>query len=403
MKKKDITPLESLQRAKLMMGYDTSKTLTENRVVINEQEASITDISKAAREIDYLLTGNVKYKHLTKIKNTLEDDILGKKTNDGKCALNKLFNYYEKIEKNPFSSSYTWRKTLLADLTYEDFWNRSTMIKDIKNSKEASEPEFEDAKEELLKLIDKELKTFCKTNSSTSTDQKSNVDYWKQKFPCVFNTQGATDGTIKQDTSKYYYLVINGNKDKYRLYNNGAVWHIQKAIRLGVLKCDNNNIIIENKKPKKLLEQINDDKLQQKLQQTQQQQTQQTQQQQSQQQTTGKLHPIPKALVNSSGVGKFQEWVNNVAPGILGRFGVDRKYGDFTKNAWEKYGERYLKELSGGSTSSTSTTSTQPTKPTLSYGAETTSRPATNTTANYPLQVSDSGGVETEYMADGTY
>lgn len=387
MKKKDITPLESLQRVKLMMGYDMSKTLTENRVVINEQEASITDISKAAREIDYLLTGNVKYKHLAKIKNILEDDILGKKTNDGECALNKLFNYYEKIEKNRFASSYSFRKTWFVDWTHEDWWNRTTMIKDIKNSKEASEPEFEDAKKELLDLIDKELKTFCKTNSSTSTNRTSDINYWKRIFPCVFNTQGATNGTIKQDTYKYYYLVINGTKDNYRLYNNGAVWHKQKAIRLGVLKCDNNNIIIENKKPKKLLEQINDDKLQQKLQQIQ------------QQQTTGKLHPIPVQLKNSSGVEKFQEWVYKIEPQILGRFGVDAKYGNFTKNAWEKYGDRYLKELSGGSTS----TQSQPTRPPLNYGAETTPRTATGTTTNYPVQVSVSGGVQTEYMQDGTY
>jgi hypothetical protein len=75
------------------------------------------------------------------------------------------------------------------------------------------------------------------------------------------------------------------------------------------------------------------------------------QSQSTQQQTTDKLL-IPKQLVNSSGVKKFQEWVNSVEPGILGKFGADGKYGNLTKNAWLKHGQTYLNQLSGGSTSS---------------------------------------------------
>lgn len=61
-------------------------------------------------------------------------------------------------------------------------------------------------------------------------------------------------------------------------------------------------------------------------------------------------HSIPKELINSGGVKKFQEWIYNKQPELLGKFGIDGKYGSITKNAWEKYGKQYLNQLSSGST-----------------------------------------------------
>lgn len=77
----------------------------------------------------------------------------------------------------------------------------------------------------------------------------------------------------------------------------------------------------------------------------------------------GKVYAPPSELKDQKGVREFQEWAKKKGyDKELGPAGVDGKYGDFTKKAWEKYGGEYQQEKSGGSNTTTDTTTVEPTK-----------------------------------------
>ncbi len=161
---------EALERAKLLMKYDTSKTLTENELKFNKQliqeqgELTLGQIGELANDINSNLVGNVESSDLDSIQNTLKNSVFGRVVinTDGTkiCALSKLMEYWPKAKGPTWGGAFTSLQLLSWKKRSKDF------IKDIENTSEVDEPEFEDLKKTLINSIRKELDTFCKTLSA---------------------------------------------------------------------------------------------------------------------------------------------------------------------------------------------------------------------------------------------
>jgi|688.fasta_scaffold233889_3 hypothetical protein len=154
------------------MNYDNSKTLTENKKIILEQNLDAKSITDVSKNIRYWLTGDVQSNDLNKIHNELKTKIFGKIFEGGECAMNKLINYFEKDTKHASFQDF-FGTTAPLTLGFSDAFKSSNLITQIQDSTEGSEGGFEDIKRKLLSDIELELSDFCKT-STNSGKEKSN-------------------------------------------------------------------------------------------------------------------------------------------------------------------------------------------------------------------------------------
>jgi len=143
----NLNPKDALERAKLLMKYDTKKTLTENVGSILEQSTP-GQTSDIAHDIYKLMAGDVETEDIEGLQTLLKYRVFGKTFKDGSCLMSKVIEYYKS-----YSGSFSWS---LGGFTSGD------LIKDITKSEEKGEPEFEEIKQDLLKSINDELNTFCK-------------------------------------------------------------------------------------------------------------------------------------------------------------------------------------------------------------------------------------------------
>jgi hypothetical protein len=84
-------PQESLERVKLMMKYDTSKTLNENKEIIFEQDTTDADVGEIVRELDKTFSDEQKIV-----------DIIKKYNN--KSSFQNFVNKYKTISGKDFGS-----------------------------------------------------------------------------------------------------------------------------------------------------------------------------------------------------------------------------------------------------------------------------------------------------------
>ena len=129
------SPEEALQRAKLMMGYDTRKTLKENKEIIFEQSTA-GEASSIAEELWGHMAGDVETEDLNEVQDLLNTKVFGKTYKDG-CLLSKVLEYYKGHQ-----GSFAWSLTT----TYHE----GGFMDDLMHSDEAGEPEFEDVKKDLM-------------------------------------------------------------------------------------------------------------------------------------------------------------------------------------------------------------------------------------------------------------
>jgi len=89
---------DSLKRILLMMKYDESKTLSENKKILSE-DINYQEIAKIATEINDSLDGDVKTDDLENIIKIFNERIVGK-TFDGYCLLDKVKEYFKNVRKS---------------------------------------------------------------------------------------------------------------------------------------------------------------------------------------------------------------------------------------------------------------------------------------------------------------
>jgi hypothetical protein len=150
-------PEEALQRIKLMMEYDSSKTLNENKKTIFEQVGP-NEAAEIAQDIRTELFGDVQSVDLEDIREILKTRVFGKTYEDGGCLLDKVMSYFSKARRR-WSDLFT-TTTLISGMIRLSGSNE--LIATINSSRERDEPQFEDIKKKLLDAINSESNGFCK-------------------------------------------------------------------------------------------------------------------------------------------------------------------------------------------------------------------------------------------------
>jgi hypothetical protein len=178
-----------------MMGYDLKKSLRENikstGVILNEQDGSGVGPEEAvniAYEIYAEMAGDVESEDLNDIMEILKSKVIGKTWDEGGCLLNKVIEYYK---SQSGKASWSWGGMTTGDL-----------IKDITNSEEAGEAQFNDVKKRLLNLINTELGGFCKTGGKKEDEVKK--DEAGVKKDGKVNPGGGTKSTYTPCTPGKY-------------------------------------------------------------------------------------------------------------------------------------------------------------------------------------------------------
>lgn len=159
------SPEEALQRVKLMMGYDLKKSLRENvkstGAILNEEDGSGVGPEEAvniAYEIYSEMAGDVESEDLNDVINILKSKVIGQTWDEGGCLLTKVIEYYK---TQSGKASWSWGGMTTGNL-----------VKDITDSEEQGEAQFNDVKKRLLNLINTELAGFCKTGANKEEKKK---------------------------------------------------------------------------------------------------------------------------------------------------------------------------------------------------------------------------------------
>jgi len=137
-------------------------------------EVSLNALAEVGTNIDNWLNGDVTTEDLNNISNELKTKVFGKTAEGGGCAMSKVIGYYAKSAGMPSWSKYF---TLQNPISQIQDMLRSDLIKDIDDTGEIFEPQFNDVKKLLIKSINDELNGFCskQTAAGSSDPTKQNA------------------------------------------------------------------------------------------------------------------------------------------------------------------------------------------------------------------------------------
>jgi hypothetical protein len=245
-------PKEALQRAKLMMGYDTSKTLTEN----------VKTLKRPLNEGADLATG---------VKNIL-DGCLSKPNEIGAPFMDNsdvdrlASNFVEAFSSAMGTDNDLWKKALKemkGKGGYADLCN-------IAKSYE------EQADEDFYEGIDSDIdydgewsefvaaftamKNRTKGQQKTKEQESATISGWESKFPCVFKTNSNVEKNVRQDANLFNYILLKGNSGKkYALFYDGRMKTEDLKLIGKKLTCNGDKpAVVSESVKKKLAEQIDD-------------------------------------------------------------------------------------------------------------------------------------------------
>lgn len=258
MKQPKYSPQEALNRVKLMMGYDTSKTLTENKSsikLINEDSID-TDTEKSVKKM------------LDACRSRAE----GEGTLDAASIasnFNRAFNY-QTLGFLGGTDDSLWRAqaNIMRKGNLDDLCNIKTEFEELGYGEFAQKLVDELDDEELAELMD----TFSAMNYRTkkesklrvdSTEQK-NINQFKAKFRCVFDSDSNVDQKVYINANRYTYIKVRGTSGRvYQLFYDGAVkdWNGTKWVDTGKsLTCEGRQVVVESE-TKRLVEDFDDSSL----------------------------------------------------------------------------------------------------------------------------------------------
>lgn len=256
----NINPKEVLERAKLMMSYDSSKTLSENvaKVRVLKEDEIDTPTEKAIQKV---LNACNQYNGV----GTLDAAAIA-------TAFNRAFNY-QTIGMFGGTNDTLWRQqaAIMKKGNMDDLCNIKREFEDLGFGDFAVQLVEELDDEELAELME----TFAAMNYKTklqsklradSTEQK-NINEFKSKFRCVFTSQSNIDSSVHYDQNKFTFIRVKGNSGaEYHLYYDGALKRWDRTKNMWVdsgkrLSCDDRDVIIESTQKKRLVEDFDDSSL----------------------------------------------------------------------------------------------------------------------------------------------
>lgn len=245
-------PKEALQRAKLMMGYDTSKTLTEN----------VKTLKRPLNEGADLATG---------VKNILDGclskpDDVGNPFMDNSDVDRLASNFVEAFSSAFGTDNDLWRKSLKEMTGKGGYYDLCAIAKSYEEQTGEdfyegidSDIDFDDEWSEFGRAFHA-MKNRTKGVQKTKEQESATISGWESKYPCVFKTNSNVDKTVRPDENKFNYILIKGNSGKkYALFYDGRMKSEDLKLIGKKLTCngDKPSVVSESVK-KKLAEQIDD-------------------------------------------------------------------------------------------------------------------------------------------------
>lgn len=275
-------PEEALQRVKLMMAYDTNKTLTENKKSINlldEQPTTGFGLFSDAASLNSILDKCSSYANIDD-----EGNISFTKGNPSNTPdeweqaatlwSTALFKKWGFVPGTDDSDETGWPQALkkmgakgnMCDLC-------AVKLIYEKNNHDGADGTFaSDIDEDLnsgdVKKVAGVFSQMQRRNLNVSTlpvdiAKAQNIAWWKKEFPCVFFTNSNVDNNPVADPNGSIFIKIKGSSGKkYRLYYNHQLKNEEGDKILGKkLRCkdETKTEYYESVEKKNLLEQGFDD------------------------------------------------------------------------------------------------------------------------------------------------
>jgi hypothetical protein len=295
------SPKEAMERVKLMMGYDLSKTLTENQTRIKplvEQDSIDTATEKSVKKILDSCTTRPK------VEGTLDAASIA-------SAFNRAFEYWGGTDDS------LWRaqKEKMAKGNFDDLCNIKREFEDLGygNFAQALVSDLDD--EELAELMEAfsamKYRTDKEAKLAVASTEQKNINWFKSTFPCIFDSDGNVDQQVYKNANNYVYILIKGTSGKqYQVFADGRVKKPDGTSTGKKISCNGSKVtfIAESAQKKKISEQIDDSGLDGGG----------GQQQQQQQQTVVKKESLYKVCTDeykkyckSPSIKRVQECLNN--------------------------------------------------------------------------------------------
>lgn len=256
MKQPNYSPQQALERVKLMMGYDANKTLTENRQSL-----------KLIKEDDI---DNDTEKSVKKMLDACNSRTPGEGTLDAASIaskFNKSFNYQTAYMFGGTDDS-LWRAQaeIMKKGNLDDLCNIKTEFEELGYGSFAQKLVDELDDEELAELMEAFSAMSYRTKKESSlrvdsTEQK-NINQFKAKFRCVFDSDSNVDQKVYVNQNKYTFIKVRGTSGRvYQLFYDGALkdWNGTKWVDTGkALTCDGRKVVVESEQKKRLVEDFDD-------------------------------------------------------------------------------------------------------------------------------------------------
>lgn len=250
------SPVEALNRVKLMMGYDPTKTLTENE-----------------KSIKPLLTESESQNKLKKILDACSNRAKGEGTLDAAEIASQ------------FNKAFEWTILGMTAGTDDGLWRAQAEIMkkgnmdDLCNIKdyydESGDESFYDAivgdldNEEIAELLitfnKMKYRSDKETNLRVASTEQKNINNFRKAFPCVFSSFSNVDTAVPLDRNNTPYIKVKGNSGSiYALYYDGGLRIYDKVNRKPTkdtgknLKCNGREVMVESQKKRSLTEDFDD-------------------------------------------------------------------------------------------------------------------------------------------------
>ena len=246
------SPTEALNRIKLMMNYDSSKTLNENeqkiKSLIKEDDID-TDTEKSVQKIISACNGRAV------AEGTLDAASIA-------SAFNRSFNY-QTLGFLGGTDDSLWRAQAekMKKGNLDDLCNINREFEDLGYGDFAQKLVDELDDEELAELMEAFSAMSYRTKKESklavaSTEQK-NINWFKKSFPCIFDSDANIDQQVIKNTNNYVYILIKGNKGNlYQVFADGRVKTKDGKMTGKKISCNGSKIgfIAESTQKKKTLE-----------------------------------------------------------------------------------------------------------------------------------------------------
>lgn len=245
------SPEEALKRAKLMMGYDTSKTLTENVKTLKRPLNEGSNANGVKNILDGCLSkpndlgapymDNSDVDRLASAFNTAFASALGTDNDIWRKALKEMTGKGGYADLCNIAKSYEEQ----AD---EDFYEGID-----------SDIDFDGEWSEFVAAFTM-MKNRTKGQQKTKEADSQTINAWESKFPCVFKTNSNADTTVRKDVNNYTYILVKGSSGKnYSLFFDGRLKTEDQKLLNKKLACNGEKpTIVSESVKKKLSEQIDD-------------------------------------------------------------------------------------------------------------------------------------------------